>query len=187
MVSYNRYLYLFGGAEPRNKNSQTVDNDLYRFDTINNNREILQVVGNKPSPVYLFDAVVHEGFMYIFYGSNTQKRENVNEIWRIGLKSEEFEWEKLEIEYKDDQASYIPREFFSLILVKNNVYMFGGYTPKGLRNDLLKLTLPPIEGKVSWEVISKLTDTPVPRLGHAMHALNNNLIMIGGQGDDLKK
>lgn len=187
MVSYGRYLYLFGGAEPLNKDSQTVDNNLYRFDTITNNWEIVQVVGNKPIPVYLFDMVVYEGFIYLFYGSNTQKRENLDEIWRIGLNTEEFAWERLEIEYKDDQSSYIPRNSFSLILVKNDVYIFGGYTPKGLRNDLLKLTLPPIEGKVSWEVISKLTDTPVPRLGHAVQALNDNLIMIGGQGDDLKK
>ncbi len=187
MVSYGRYLYLFGGAESWNKDSQTFDNKLYRFDTISNNWDIVRVLGDKPSPVFLFDMIAFEGYLYVFYGFNTQKRQDLNEIWRIGLNAEEFAWERLEIEYKDDQASYIPRDSFCLILVKNDVYMFGGYTPKGLRNDLLKLTLPPIEGKVSWEVISKLTDTPAPRLGHAMHTLNNNLIMIGGQGDDSKK
>jgi len=125
--------------------------------------------------------------LYVFYGFNTQQRTDMNEIWKIGLDLEEFAWEKLEIEYEDDQASYIPRDSFSLILANNEVYIFGGYSPKGLRNDLLKLTLPPIEGKVSWKVISKLTSTPAPRLGHAMHTLNNNLILIAGQGDDLKK
>lgn len=187
MLSYNGYLYLFAGATTKNKENYTVDDNLYRFDTINNTWQIVSVKGSKPLPVFLFDIAIYEEYFYVFYGFNTVIGNDVNDIWRIHLNATEFAWEKLTIEYSDDQASFIPRDSFTLVIAKNEVYMFGGYTFIGLKNDLLKLVLPPIDGKVSWEVVSRLTETPLPRLGHAMLAINNNLVVIGGQGEDLKK
>ena len=81
----------------------------------------VQTKGNQPANIDSHSAVVHESTMYVFGGFlSVDKGSYSNELYALDL--EKLEWEKVETNGKVPA----PRANTSLVLVGNDLYIFGG-------------------------------------------------------------
>jgi N-acetylneuraminic acid mutarotase len=174
---------MYGGVDQLQEKSR----DLYRYEISTGKWDILDVSGEKPPPLFGHASFVHDYYLYILLGNEMEGFESMNNMWRINLKQIHPTWEK--IECKNLQPS-VPRMNPSYIYHRNKLYVFGGYTYYGPRNDVLVMNLSILESKYpefNWEILSKDMKVPPPRLGHAMVVHDEKLYIIGGKGKNRKK
>ena len=69
IVSYNEYLYLFGG-----RNDEKRFNDLWQFNTFNNQWNLIKVNGDIPKPRASQTAIVDQNSMWIYGGNKYSKK-----------------------------------------------------------------------------------------------------------------
>jgi hypothetical protein len=124
--------------------------------------------------------------MYVVLGYNHEDHKNLKTIWRIDL-TVPVTWE--ELDYSEVDLN-IFRSNFGHFSQKGTLYMFGGYTLSGFKNDLAVLNLGKHyidEDKLAWKILSKDMNVPTPRLGHAMDIYDGNIYIFGGKGKEGKK
>lgn len=183
MKYYEGSLYAYGGWDQLQDKSR----DLYRYEISTGKWDISEVSGEKPPPLLGHASFVYESYLYILLGNDMDGFESMTNVWRINLNSSNPTWEK--IECKNLQPS-VPRMNPSYIHHNDNLYVFGGYTYYGLRNDVLAMNLSILKSKSSklqWEILSEDMNVPPSRLGHAMVVHDEKLYIIGGKGKNQKK
>jgi len=183
MKYYEGSLYAYGGCDQLHEKSR----DLYKYEISTGKWNILEVIGEKPPPLFGHASFVYDSYLYILLGNEMEGFESMTNMWRIHLQQIHPTWEK--INCKNLQPS-VPRMNPSYIHHGNQLYVFGGYTYYGLRNDVLAMNLTVLRSKYhkfKWEILSNDMNVPPARLGHAMVVHNEKLYIIGGKGKNRKK
>ena len=170
MVVIDSNIYIFGGYS-----SSYVQNDLYKIDTTNSNSEKITLRGSDsdsdiPSKRYSHSMVVIGDDIYIFGGFYESYKNDLYRIDNLGS------CEKITLTGSDDDKPS-SRHFHSMVVIDNNMYIFGGFTDSGVLNDLYK-----INTTGNSEKINITGDIPA-RYRHTMVAIGDYMYIFGGDGD----
>lgn len=116
MCAHKHRLYVFGGTD-----GSITFNDLHVFDTLTHSWSCPVVSGEPPEPLFSHSAVVIEHEMFIFGGSNgSSKAQNQPYIFDI----ERSCW--IHPKLSGDVPS--PRYGHSCVLMKDSIFLYGGYS-----------------------------------------------------------
>lgn len=77
-------------------------------------------------------------YFYIFGGYASNLYHDVPDIWRIDLSQISSYWEFISME-NDPYYEFLARDGFGYAFSDSKIYMFGGWTYNGIKNDLLEL------------------------------------------------
>jgi N-acetylneuraminic acid mutarotase len=181
---YNYALYVFGGTNEIDNLEWTTDKELYKFDMRSKEWSIIEMIGEKPPGMHLHNTLVYDGYLYIVYGYSIELSSNIADIWRISLDNP-TNWEKFPLANSKEEMQYIPRSVHGVVENDGVMYMFGGYTISGSRNDLLSLDLK--KQPYKWTVLSKNGTYPPSRRGHTTFQLDDHIYIFGGENEGNQK
>lgn len=181
---YNHALYIFGGAEEIDNIEFTTDNQLYRFDMYTQEWSIIEILGDKPPGMHLHCTIVYDGYLYVVYGFSIEGSMNIPDIWRINLDNP-TSWEKMPLANSKEEMHEISRSMHRVVEYDGVMYMFGGWTIYGSRNDLLSLDLK--KQPYEWKELSKNGIYPPSRRGHTSFQLDNHIYIFGGENEEYHK
>lgn len=128
-------------------------------------------------------------YYYIIGGYCNDLYSDIPDIWRVDLSINPTSWEYISMEH-DPYYEYLARDGFGYAFSDVKVYMFGGWTYNGIKNDLLELDPSKVYKGASpfqWKILSELAVIPTARVGHAMEVYNENLYILGGKNKQGKK
>jgi N-acetylneuraminic acid mutarotase len=117
--------------------------------------------------------------MYLFGGSNQQKRDHHHTFWLLDLKT--LRWDI--IQARGDVP--INREDHTAVIYEGAIVVFGGFLPNGEKtNDIYMYYFK--ENK--WEKVSVLgLDLPKSRAGHSAIVFGDSMVIFGGRDEDSNK
>ncbi|EGR28436.1 kelch motif family protein, putative [Ichthyophthirius multifiliis] len=177
-VIFKDKMYIFGG----NKQSMKSSNDIWTYDLINDEWEILEPKdGIKPPQLDSHCATVDDtrAFMYIFGGFSDQKDSfggYQNSLWQFNF--DFCIWQDI-----GEQSKIQPckRSGACITILGQKIYMFGGTVVDIKFNDIWKFDIHQKE----WEQIQiqKNQIQPETRNGHSLINYKDNLIVFGGIHD----
>ena len=166
MVVIDSNIYIFGGYS-----AGYVPNDLYKIDTTNNNSEKIALTGSDtPSKRFGHSMVVIGDDIYIFGGFYGSYK---NDLYRITTSGS---CEKITLTGSDDNKPS-SREYHSMVVIDNNMYIFGGL------NDTVLKDLYKINTTGNSEKINITGDIP-KRYSHTMVAIGDYMYIFGGASFD---
>jgi len=185
VVAYENKLYIFGGKENVQLNSQIDVLDLTTFTWT-----VLTVTGTPPSIRFCHKAVIYNHHMYIFGGNNS--KQVLNDIYYINLKPDQaHEWKT--VEYKEGELSPKPRQNHTAVVIGDEMYVFGGYDSKhafvgdwnnvaNMRNEVFDDLWIFNFASQKWRQRQKGEELwPNARNEHATVTHNNCMYICGGQ------
>jgi N-acetylneuraminic acid mutarotase len=108
--------------------------------------------------------------LYLFGGDDFVALHQNNDVWAFN--SETLHWTKLQP--KGDPPS--PRNYHSASVVKNKIYIFGGYNNKCHFNDLHILNTDTLQ----WEDNQTKGNPPVRRAAHQTAVVGDKIYLFGG-------
>jgi putative uncharacterized protein GLEAN_08474 len=110
--------------------------------------------------------------MYIFGGYNQDLDLFFSNVFRFDV--ETLEWTCL----YNLESEWCSRNFLSSVLIKNNIYLFGGQETKSNKHDnrVFCLNL----DSMNWSIASAKGTIPCGRRSHCAFVHNNKMIIYGG-------
>jgi len=167
MVVIDSNIYIFGGYS-----DGYVPNYLYKIDTTNNNNsETITLTGSDiPSRRFGHSMVVIDDDIYIFGGFYGGYKNDLYRITTLGS------CEKITLTGSDDNKPS-SRQFHSMVVIDNNMYIFGGL------NDTVLKDLYKINTTGNSEKINITGDIP-KRYSHTMVAIGDYMYIFGGSSFD---
>jgi Rab9 effector protein with kelch motifs len=117
--------------------------------------------------------------MFLFGGSNQQRKETSNNLWALDMKS--LRWELILARGEVP----VNREDHTAVIYEGAMVIFGGFLPNGERtNDIFMYYFK--ENK--WEKVSVLgLDLPRPRAGHSALVFGDSMVIFGGRDEESNK
>lgn len=182
MSYHDGVIYLFGGEIPDNSDNVLPSNNLYAYSIEDQFWTIIQTAGTKPLTRYLGRSAVYNDYLYIFYGYNDEYEIDIDDIYRISLKT--YIWEYVDIDRISDNYDWYPRDGYGLVLHNEDIYIFGGWTYLGLTNILLRGSLVNyIQDSSIIQFRQKIqnSDMPSPRSHHTMVPVGKKFYIFGGE------
>ena len=164
---YDKSLYTWGEIGINGESIQR----LYKYDIDSDEWSIVDI-----SSTY-FKRISSPGFceykdnLLIINGFDISTASYLNSSISLNLKSEHKKWEILEVGYLDSQSS------FGYICNGSKIYIFGGLSFSGHKNQLVELNL---ESPAEITVLSESIRIPTPRYGHGMIVYDEKLLIFGG-------
>lgn len=171
VVAINNFLYTIGGH-----NAQIVSNTVYQAQFLaGNNLTPWNNINQLPIRVYVHDAVILNGILYIVGGVGGVKTETdhpLRSVYYAAMKSDGT----LD---RSTATAELPRTLFRHTLVGYNswLYLIGGYDDHNARAEVYRAQVKTNGGLDSW---IKLADLPQPRYYTEALIRNNELIVLGG-------
>lgn len=160
LIYFEGNLYLFGG-----KDEYSASSELWQYHVGASVWTKLSFSGRKPPRRFYHSSVLYDRKMFVFGGS----LDSSFSLWVFDFNI--FEWEL----YECDDSWPCNRHSQSLVLLNDNVYMYGGYTYLGTESD--ELWAYDLEDN-TWVHIRATTASgqkPSPMFGHS--AVSNGSVM----------
>ena len=136
-------------------------------------------VNNLLGPIAHHSSVVFSEKMYLFGGSNQQRKVHNHTFWQLDLKN--LRWDVI------FARGDIPgnREDHTAVIYEGAMVVFGGFLPNGERtNDIYMYFFK--ENK--WEKVSVLgLDLPKARAGHSAIVFGDSMVIFGGRDEEANK
>ncbi len=183
---YNGALYFFGG----NDYVGSLDVNLYKFDLLTSEWSVVSMLtSERPYGRIMGGSAIVGSYYYIIGGYCNDLYHDIPDIWRVDLSIYPTSWEYINMEH-DPYYEHLARDGFGYAFSDSKVFIFGGWTYNGIKNDLLELDPSKVyEGVLpfQWKIMSELAVIPTARVGHAMEVYNENLYILGGKNKQGKK
>ena len=168
MVSYNKYLYIYGGKTLKYLSKSLYRINLEKFHALN-----LKYSGDIPTPRFGHTANVYNSNMYIFGGWNGF--ETLDELFYFSMISN--------IWYEIRLISGIKphsRYRHSSVILGKSLFIYGGVDQKQKKfNNLHEFLLE----KNEWKLVETTNDGPTARSFHQMGNYENRIFIFGGSDD----
>lgn len=167
LTGYKSDLYLFGGCDL----DTICYNALEMFNITEKKWVSLETSGVVPKGREGHISVLVGSYLYVYGG--TSLTEMFNDVHRLDFNS--FEWEKLSI-----GGTTEPRAYHAGVLHDHGlIIIFGGYTSKGLNDELLLLDTV----NQHWGHPVSIGLSPSPRKQHSLSKVSNKIWLFGGETD----
>eukprot|EP01124_Arcella_intermedia_P003169 TRINITY_DN11730_c0_g1_i1.p1 TRINITY_DN11730_c0_g1~~TRINITY_DN11730_c0_g1_i1.p1 ORF type:complete len:349 (-),score=66.84 TRINITY_DN11730_c0_g1_i1:5-1051(-) len=178
---HGQHLYVFGGriADTRtgSKSTRTIVNDLWRFNLDGFQWELVESLGEVPSPRHNHTALAYQDKIWVFGGTGGDHI--FNELLAFDLKNNT--WQLL---HPANTALIRGRHGHSasLATLKDSTKMviFGGGLWEDNRRVYLKEVLLYDFKENSWEVLECAGSVPLGRSFHSANVLGDMLVIFGG-------
>lgn len=168
MLSYNKYLYIYGG-----KTQSTLSKSLFRINLEKCNTRNLKYSGDIPTSRFGHTANIFKSNMYIFGGWNGF--ETLDELFYFSVISNIWYEVRLVIGAKPKG-----RYRHSSVIVGKSLFIFGGVDQKQKKfNDLFEFIIERSE----WRLVETKGSLPTPRSFHEMGSFENRIFIFGGVDD----
>jgi N-acetylneuraminic acid mutarotase len=152
IVSFKKYLLIFGGSNGREK-----FNSLYKIDTSNLNIKLMEEYGEIPIPRFGHTAVVYKNSLYVFGGWNGY--ETLDDLYQYSFISNFWYLEKISYGVKPPS-----RYRHASTTIGESMFIFGGINTRQTKfNDLYEYHFP----KREWKMVDTYGSTPSPRTFHS--------------------
>ena len=151
--------FIFGGR----RNNQLL-NELLFFETATRQFRLVNQEGDVPSP-RMSQGMVHSGNKLVIFGGLTKTRRGIFGYTRdlyIGNIEENLDSGNIRVSWQQIHWKGPSKRWgFTMLLVGENIYLFGGSSEGKLFNDLWKLS------PSGWTEVALGKEGPDPRSGHA--------------------
>jgi len=169
---FNRKMYIHGG----NEFLITPICDFFCYDFDKKHWEKLEVSGG-PSARYYHSSDIHNGKLYLFGGCEN-KRVFHNDLYCYDLESNH--WKKIDL--SPDHPLPLPRAGHIIFVIKNRLYLFGGFGDAGgytYRDDMFYLDLEKMD---HWVPVELHEGSTTPKSGRCLSGvtLNDKHYVFGG-------
>ena len=170
---------VFGGCGRTSEGKAETFGDVWNLDFSNPDLlkwTELQPEGEAPAPRSRHTATPVGKKLLVFGGLN--HRERYNDAWMFNSSGKEGSWERLEIEGQPPP----PRAHHSAVLIKNQVFFFGGYGGHGkVYNDLWILDLGDEDTPMRWVQPATKGKAPAPCFDHTVSYYPDKMVIFGGR------
>jgi len=168
MVSYSKYLYIYGG-----KTQKYVSKSLFRVNLEKFLSRNLKFSGDIPTPRFGHTADIYNSNMYIFGGWNGF--ETLDELFYFSMISNIWYEVRLVCGMKPKG-----RYRHSSVIINRSLFIFGGVDQNQKKfNDLFEFLL----DKNEWKLIETSGNIPSARSFHQMGKHENWIFVFGGHDD----
>ena len=113
--------------------------DLYRFHIETSTWELMEPTGGPPMSRSFYKACKYNGVFYVLYGFVAELAGDVDDIWKYDFA--ENTWTNWEINRSLVYIDLVLRDAHCIVVVDNHMYIHGGLSRNGLRNDIYKADL----------------------------------------------
>ena len=128
--------------------------------------------GEPPGPCNMHTADAYKEKIYVFRGGDGEHY--LNDLHELNTAT--LKWIKVENNAKGQAPP--PRANHSSALIKQNLYIFGGWDGTKRLNDLFMIDL----DSMQWSQVQDWGESPVPRAGMSLCNVNDRLYLFGGSG-----
>jgi len=169
---YNRKMYIHGG----NEFIITPIGDFFCYDLDKKHWIKLESTGG-PSARYYHSSSIHNGKLYIFGGCENKKVFH-NDLYCFDLESNH--WKKIDL--SPDHPLPLPRGGHITFVIKNRLYLFGGFGEDGgysYRDDMFYLDLEKMD---HWVPVKLHEGSTTPKSARCLSCvtLNDKCYVFGG-------
>jgi N-acetylneuraminic acid mutarotase len=140
--------------------------DLLHFRWVN-----YEFSGEPPGPCNMHTADAYKDKIYVFRGGDG--RDYLNDLHELNTST--LHWRNLS-DIKGTRPP--PRANHSSSIIKNNLYIFGGWDGTKRLNDLFSFDLV----QFMWTQVQVVGESPAPRAGMEICNVNDQLYLFGGSG-----
>lgn len=174
-VVHNKRIYILGAMTGKFPKEQPVSNIIIYDPAIDS-----WIIGDE-IPSFRrrggAGAVIHDGLIYLVSGIKLGHWDG-HVPWMDSYNPQSGEWTVL-------ADAPRPRDHFQAVVIKNKIYAAGGRRSSKATGDLFNLLVPETDiydiKTRTWTTLPPALNIPTPRAGTSSVAVNNHLLVIGGE------